>query len=132
MTENMKAFLEKVSQADDTVFRSLNQLDQAGITRLAADYGIMLTDVDFDAAHDEAEGEMDLEEGNMVAGGGKCYCVAGGGGKGGGRDFTCACVGAGAGNGKQIDHCLLVNREKGYEEGSRCVCMGYGQGSSYN
>ena len=132
MTDNMRRFLEKVSLADEAAFENINQLDKAGLIDLAAKYDVALTDADFDKKPEDAEGEVDLEEGDMVAGGGKCYCVVGGGGKGGNRDFTCYCVSAGAGNGKQRDRCLMVNLEKGYEEGNRCLCVGYGQGYSYN
>ena len=45
----------------------------------------------------KAQGELEEEELDKVAGGGICYCVLGGGGDASDFDKTCACVLVGAG-----------------------------------
>ena len=53
----------------------------------------------------------------LVAGGGKCICSFGGGGKAGEGEKTCACVMGGGGE---------------YADGSvRCVCIIGGEGNWY-
>ena len=131
MTENIQKFLEIASKEDGEFHKKLNDMGKDEIIQLAAEKGVTLTDADFEQNPEDAEGEVSLDEGDAVAGGKKCYCAMGGGGKAGDRDFTCWCVLAGSGEGKRRNGCLMLS-EKGYEEGERCLCVAYGSGESYN
>ncbi len=122
MTENMAKFLEKLSgEADEELLKTIGSMDRKAIVRLAAEKGFALTDADLETDPAEAEGEVFVEEGDAVAGGGKCYCVAGGGGTAGGNDDACACVLVGYGKGDTY----FGNRQ-------RCACIGGGTGVTTN
>lgn len=111
MTENMKKFLETVSQNEELT-NKIGTLDKEGLIALAKALGITLTEADFA----QPTGELDDDELDAVAGGSdvNCACAMGGGGTKDSNDKTCACVLAGAGYSKN-------GRE-------RCVCgfAGYG------
>lgn len=114
MTENMKAFLNKVS-VDKALAEEASKLDQAGLIAFARELGLELMEADFSAAANElSEDELDT-----VAGGKVCACVVGGGGEGGGEDNVCVCPLYGVG----------ADEDKYYD---RCVCIVGGGGKSYN
>lgn len=113
MTENMKKFLELVSEESAEYQEKLNTIaDKDEVIALAADKGVTLTYDDF--TNEDDEGEVSLDEADAVAGGGECVCVIAGGGTPGYKDEACACVVGGWG-------------ETTYY-GSRCHCPvgGYG------
>ncbi len=112
MNENLKKFLEKVSESDELAQKVSAEEDVNVLIAMAKDMGITLTADDFKKPVEEiSDDELDA-----VAGGGdvSCACAMGGGGTKDGNDKTCACVLAGAGYSKS-------GRE-------RCVCgfAGYG------
>ena len=82
MTENMKKFLELMSTKDKEIKEKAAKMEKDELIAFAADHGLTLTGVDFEKP--DSEGEISLDEAEAVAGGGECYCVAGGGGTGGG------------------------------------------------
>lgn len=129
MTENMKRFMELVSQESEEYIGKLNKADRNEIIALAAGKGITLTDDDF--APSEAEGEVSLDEADVIAGGGTCVCLVGGGGTGGGNDSVCACVAAGFGYGTEV-----WNKGQTYEHKEkntqRCFCPAAGGGKTFN
>ena len=92
MTENMKKFLELVSQNTELASK-INAADKDTFIAIAKELGIDLTEADF-VQPVNALTDDELEE---VAGGKACYCVVGGGGKKGGCDDVCACVSSGYG-----------------------------------
>lgn len=112
MSENLKLFLEKVSEDKELAARVSAEQDVAALIALAKDMGITLTEEDFK----EEDKELSEEELETVTGGGdvSCACAMGGGGTKDSNDKTCACVLAGAGY-----------SQSGRE---RCVCgfAGYG------
>lgn len=112
MTENLKKFLEKVSEDKELSAKIGAESDTKVLIDMAKDFGITLTEKDFE----EEPKELSEEELSEVAGGGdvSCACAMGGGGTQDSNDKTCACVIAGAGYSKN-------GRE-------RCVCgfAGYG------
>jgi len=112
MTENLKFFLEKVSESPELAAKVSAETDPAVLVAMAADMGYSLTTDDFKKPVEE----LDDDELDAVAGGGdvSCACAMGGGGTKDSNDKTCACVLAGAGYAKN-------GRE-------RCVCgfAGYG------
>ena len=81
--------------------------------QVAAEYGIEIKEEDFKPA----QGELNDDELDAVAGGGDCYCAIGGGGSANERDKTCACIVAGAGD-----------KTSGSK---RCGCAFYGSGDGY-
>ena len=85
MTENMKKFLEAVSQNEE-LREKLNGMSKEDILAAAKELGIDLTEVDF-----AQNGEMDDDELEVVAGGGELSKLAGGG-------CRCACIAAGYGD----------------------------------
>lgn len=100
MNENMKAFLAAVN-GDDAWAQKLKDATKEDAVALAlgkaAELGIELSESDFDAP----EGELSEDELVAVAGGGACYCLAGGGGTAdddrycpldGYQDQVCWCV----------------------------------------
>ena len=112
MTENLKKFLEKVSEDPALAAKVGAEADPAKLIALAKELGFELTEADLEKKPEEvADDELDT-----VAGGGdvSCACAMGGGGTKDSNDKTCACVLAGAGYSKS-------GRE-------RCVCgfAGYG------
>lgn len=52
MTENMKNFLQKVSE-DKALIKRLAGLNKAGLIAVAKELGIELTDMDFPVSHEE-------------------------------------------------------------------------------
>ena len=112
MTENMKKFLEKVSENEELI-EKVNAAGKETLINMAKELGIELTDADFE----KPSVELSDDELDAVAGGRdiSCACAMGGGGTKDSNDKTCACVLAGAGYDKKY------NRE-------RCVCgfAGYG------
>lgn len=111
MTENMKCFLEKVSE-DKALAEKASKLEKDELIVLAKEMGVNLTEADF------VQTESDISEVELtsVTGGGNCYCVAGGGGTDGEKDSACACVFAGWG--------------RSTERHERCVCAMAGGGGS--
>ena len=117
----MKEFLELIEQ-NEVLKKQVERLDaQKGsqpsdYIALAAEYGLKLTEADFQPAE---TGELSEDELDAVAGGKYCFCAFGGGGAGNNDEKTCACVGGGGGE---------------WSNGScRCVCIieGVGDGTEY-
>lgn len=92
----------------------------ADFITLVKEYGVELTEADFRPT--PAGGEVSDSELEAVAGGGKCVCVAGGGGKEDEAHKTCACVAAGCGFRKDTDRWNLD-----YE--CKCPLLGSGRGA---
>ncbi len=115
MTDNLKKFLENVSQDKELAAKVGAETDINVLIDMAKDMGIALTEEDFR----EEPKELSEDELNTVTGGSDvaCACALGGGGTKDNNDKTCACVLAGAGYTK-------TGRE-------RCVCgfAGYGYDS---
>lgn len=115
MSENMKKFLEKVSEDRALGEQIGSEKDVQVIIAKAAELGIELTEADFQKPVEE----MSDDELDAVGGGSdvSCACALGGGGTKDNNDKTCACVLAGAGY-------TRTGRE-------RCVCgfAGYGYDS---
>lgn len=89
MTDNMKAFLDKVT-ADGAMAQRFSKMNRAELVSAAQQLGMTLTDADFEAAqHNRA---MSDDEMSAVSGGGKCACVQEGGGTGGDDLNPCGCV----------------------------------------
>ncbi|MBQ3484830.1 MAG: Nif11-like leader peptide family RiPP precursor [Clostridia bacterium] len=109
MTENMKKFLEAVSQNEELA-KKLSAMTMEGLLALAKELGVELTEADFE----KPDGKLDENELEAVAGGGECYCAIGGGGTEDSNDKTCACVALGAGYSKYGDF-----SDPDYE---RCIC----------
>lgn len=85
----------------------------ADFIALAKEYGVEITEADFQST--PAEGELSDDELEAVAGGKECYCAIGGGGTGDDYVGTCACVALGFGD------------DQG--GGFRCTCAAAGFGS---
>ena len=112
MTENMKKFLEAMSQNAEQA-KKISELDKDGLIAAAKTMGIELTEADFV----QPEGELNDDELETVAGGGECACVLGGGGTKGENYPACACVGAGVGidsDGKNFRCICSVGGAGGY------------------
>ena len=109
MTENMKKLLELASE-DKEFAKEIQAANKETLSRLAKAHGIELTEEDFETSQNEiSDDELDA-----VAGGCKCTCVVGGGGKGDLDSKTCACIAGGGGQ---------------WQDGStRCICVGGGGG----
>lgn len=114
MSENLKKFLEAVSQNEELVAKVNAETDQDALIALAMELGITLNAADF-----EDDCELDDDDLDAVAGGQRvnCSCAVGGGGTGDDNDKTCACVLAGAGMQKS--------------GGERCFCPLAGFGYDY-
>ena len=112
MSENLKKFLESISDNAELMAKVGQESDPAKLIALAKENGFELTEADFKRPVEE----VNDDELDAVAGGGdvSCACAMGGGGTKDSNDKTCACVLAGAGYSKS-------GRE-------RCVCgfAGYG------
>ena len=112
MSENLKKFLEKVSEDRALAEKVSKETDQQALIDLAKEMGFELTAADFAKPAEELKDD-ELE---AISGGDdvSCACALGGGGTKDSNDKTCACVLAGAGYSK-----------RGWE---RCVCgfAGYG------
>jgi len=115
MTENMKKFLEAVSSNAELV-EKIKSADKESLIVLAKEMGLELTGADFDMPESQPLCDDELD---AVAGGGDCWCAAGGGGTKGGKGGVCACVGAGTGGDSTND-------------GLRCACAFAGSGLSRN
>ena len=115
MSENMKKFMELVSK-DENLKQKLQSFSDmepadaisAGIA-LAKEFGIELTEADFDRK--KSDGELSDDELDAVAGGGGCGCPGVGGGHGINRNnynYDCGCVVYGAGGDGANCDCFLV------------------------
>ncbi len=123
MTDNLKKFLELLSQEDEAFIERVNRADDAGVIAIAKEKGLALTEEDL--AQFEPEGEVPLDEADAVAGGKQCVCVLGGGGQPSGKcDLVCACTGGGTGYG--------ADRENPSSHYQRCWCAGIGHGYNAN
>ena len=127
MTENMKKFLEFVTQSPEVMEKAKalqaegEEAVKAAALAFAKEHGFALTEEDFEAP----EGELSEKELAGVAGGGSCFCLVGGGGTEGGNDGVCACVGYGQGN-------VIDNPSEEYKNKAgymRCICIVGGDGS---
>ncbi len=102
--------LSKLASEDEELRIKMQKADKGQIITLAKELGITLTDDDFEMP----KGVVSDDELAAVAGGGDCYCYAGGGGTQGEGERACACVLAGWGK---------------HTDGSeRCKCMLFGGG----
>ena len=105
MTENMKKFLEKVSE-DKSLAEKIGKLEKAELLALAKELGIELAETDL-AQPEDALNDQELAS---VTGGKKCLCVVAGGGTKDDDSKACGCVAAGAGyhdNGEQRCFCVM-------------------------
>ena len=114
MNENLKKFLEKVSE-DKALAEKVNaNNDPAALIALAKDLGVELTEADLKKPVEElSDDELDT-----VAGGSdvSCACAMGGGGKKDTNDKTCACVLAGVGYDRHgRERCLCGFAGYGYD-----------------
>lgn len=128
MTDNLKKFLEAVSQDKKLTDQFTKAETPEAVIALAAEKGFALNLEDIKP--EERSGEVSDEELDAVAGVKTCVCVAGGGGESGGDDYTCWCVLGGSGSGYYRHNCGYYGTSDGEE--NRCVCLGYGQGDSVN
>lgn len=111
MSENLKAFLAKVSADAQLIERLKAAKEYDEIFALAAELNMPLGMEDIEVP----QGEMEESELETVNGGitGRCFCVAAGGG-GGTNDnndtYGCACVGYGQGGDGSADDftCMCV------------------------
>ena len=92
MTENMKNFLEKVSN-DKALTEKASKLNKAGLIVFARELGFELTEADFEGQ----EGELEDAELDAVAGGSECACVVAGFGSDAEGLCRCACPFGGVG-----------------------------------
>ena len=115
MTGNMKQFLEEASKDREFVNRLTTAEASEEIIALAKEKGFTLTEADLKPDTGTGIQEVSDDEMSVVAGGEKCYCVAGGGGtETCENEGTCACIITGFGL---------------YGDGDpRCGCFGYGEG----
>ncbi len=136
MTDNMKKFLENISE-DKEFIEKLNKAgSEEAVIRLAAEKGFTLTEEDLKPS--VPTGELSADELDAVAGrvettmetNGACGCVVGGGGKKTpygtqleeSYDTACNCFVAGTGRGFH---------DYGREGGTRCFCFTGGGGASW-
>ncbi len=115
MSENLRKFLEKVSENPELAAKIGNEADADKLIAMAKELGFALTKADFEKKPEEvADDDLDAAHGGSDV---SCACAMGGGGTKDNNDKTCACVLAGAGYSKS-------GRE-------RCVCgfAGYGYDS---
>lgn len=96
------------------------QTTAADFIALVREYGVEITEADFRPT--PAGGEVSDSELEAVAGGGKCVCVAGGGGKEDASHGTCACVVGGCGLRKDTDQWNL-------QHDCKCPLLGSGKGA---
>ena len=97
MTDNMKKFLEAVSEG---AWENVNEMKKEELIAFAKEKGLELTEEDFiqEVANEEAE-KLTLDEMNSIAGGRYCLCVIGGGGGSDAKSDTCGCAFIGYGDG---------------------------------
>lgn len=115
MTENFKAFLEKVSEGEALAAKVSKETDKNAIIAMAKELGVELTLADFE---DKAEAELSDDDLDAVTGGSdvSCACAMGGGGTKDTNDRTCACVLAGVGYDKDgSERCLCGFAGYGYD-----------------
>lgn len=99
----MKKFLEEMEKNPELKAK-IEELDKdpastpKDFIKAAAEYGVELTEEDFQPA--DVQGELTDDELDAVAGGGNCVCAIGGGGTEDCYHKTCACAFAGVGVGK--------------------------------
>lgn len=114
MSENLKKFLEKVSEDQALIEKVSAEKEPAVLISLAKELGFELTEADFARPVEELnDAELDT-----VAGGGdvSCACAMGGGGTKDSNDKTCVCVLAGAGYAKNgRDRCVCGFAGYGYD-----------------
>lgn len=114
MNENLKKFLEKVSEDKALAEKVSAEKNPAALIPLAKEMGIELTEADLKRPVEElSDDELDT-----VAGGGdvSCACAMGGGGTKDANDKTCACVLAGVGYAKdKSERCLCGFAGYGYD-----------------
>jgi predicted ribosomally synthesized peptide with nif11-like leader len=114
MNENLKKFLEKVSEDKALAEKVSAEKDPAALIPLAKEMGIELNEADLKKPVEElSDDELDT-----VAGGGdvSCACAMGGGGTKDANDKTCACVLAGVGYAKdKSERCLCGFAGYGYD-----------------
>ena len=114
MNENLKKFLEKVSEDKALAEKVSAEKDPAALIPLAKEMGIELTEADLKKPVEElSDDELDT-----VAGGGdvSCACAMGGGGTKDANDKTCACVLAGVGYASdKSERCLCGFAGYGYD-----------------
>ena len=114
MTNNMKKFLELASGDAELVDR-LKGMGKDAIIAEAQQRGITLTDADFAA---DTGAELNEDELDGVAGGGKCACIAGGSGtEDNDNCLNCVCVMGGQGVFKDgVERCKCVIGGGGVDE----------------
>ena len=119
MTDNMKKFLEAVSDDQEFIGKLTKAETAEAVIALAKEKGFVLTEEDL-KMEEPADELLNDDEVDAVAGGKVCVCVGGGGGEKSlpGVDLLCWCVAAGAGS---------TSTGK-----SRCACPGVGGGKSYD
>ena len=113
MTENMKKFMEAMSEHPELVDRAA-AAQKEELFAIAKELGVELTDADFE----QQTVELSDDELDAVSGGAKgdCFCpTVGGGTKGDKEDKACACIMWGAGKEKDGD--------------LRCACALAGHGA---
>lgn len=112
MADNMKKFMEAISQSEELTAK-ISTMSKEELIALAKEMGIELAAADLEkpVTQELCDDELDL-----VAGGSRCICSFGGGGKADDEDKTCACVMDGGGEFKNGD--------------VRCVCIIGGEGLS--
>ena len=110
MTENLKKFLETVSE-DAELSKKIGNMGKADILALAKKLGMELSEADFAQNEELNEDELDA-----VVGGYGCYCLGAGNGEKSRSDKLCFCV-AGGGGEKRNGDC-------------RCWCVVMGTGLS--
>lgn len=117
MTENLKRFLENVSENEELA-KKINTMTKDDLLALAKELGIELTDADLEMP----AGDLSADELAAVAGGGDCFCAIGGGGTGDENDKPCGCVASGGGTSYE----LYPGSD---ERAGRCLCIlgGWGE-----
>ena len=112
MTQNMKKFLEAVSQREDLLAK-INNMGKEELLALAKELNVELTEADLAKPAEE----LNDDELATVSGGSdvNCACAMGGGGSKDKNDGTCACVLAGVGyTDEKAERCLCGFAGWGY------------------
>ena len=115
MTDNMKKFLEAVSQNKECIEMLKKAETQEAVIALAAENGFTLTQEDL--KQEPASGGISDDELEAVAGGKTCGCAIGGGGASSGDQGGCGCWLGGVG---------AMN-----DDSIRCVCAVGGGGEGH-
>ena len=114
MSENLKLFMQKVSENAELREKVNNESDVNALIAMAKELGVSLTEKDFE----KPVQELSDDELDAVAGGSdvSCACAMGGGGTKDTNDKTCACVLAGVGYEKDgSERCLCGFAGYGYD-----------------